>query len=262
MHGNIKNGAREKRKPHESSFRQRENNTMKMTIRKFQLVVLAAALAGTMAASAESYTITITPGRFCFIANQLNNGGNTLNEVFPFTADQGVGSTLDWFDIGLQSMSAAQFDPDDLVWYPAGITLAPGGGALLDYQGSATTLTFTGTRVSSPVLYTPVAGVQQWVSDQLPEVGTWDTIMAVAPGAGTIVRTWDPMLPGLTGDGDWVANTFDGSTWSLGAPTAAVGEAWDVYYVAPVPEPTTTGCFLSGLIALVCFQRVIQNRRS
>jgi hypothetical protein len=210
-----------------------------------------------LTASADNYTIAITPGRFCLIANQLNNGGNILNEVFPF-GEQAAGSTLDLFDIGLQSMSGEQFDPDDLVW-PAGITLAPGEGALLKYTGPETTLTFTGTRVSSPVLYTPVVGKQQWVSDQLPEVGTWNTIMAVAPGAGTIVRTWDPML-GTTGG--WVADTFDGSTWSLGAPTAAVGEAWNVYYVAPVPEPTTAGCFLLGLGALAFCQRFIKNRRS
>ena len=212
-----------------------------------------------LTASADSYTITITPGRFCLIANQLNNGGNTLNELFPFTTDHGTGSTLDLFDIGLQSQSGEQFDPDDLVWYPDGdsITLAPGGGALLKYLGPETTLTFTGTQVSSPVLYTPVAGKQQWVSDQLPEVGTWDTIMAVAPGAGTIVRTWDPML-GTTGG--WVADTFDGSTWSLGAPTAAVGEAWNVYYVAPVPEPAVSA--LLGLGALAFCQRFAKNRRS
>ena len=229
---------------------------MKMTMRKFQLAVLAVALAGTMAASAESYTITITPGRFCFIANQLNNGGNTLDEVFPFTSTSGVGSTLDKFDMGIQSMYGMQFDPDDLVWYPAGNTLSPGEGALLNYSGPETTVTFTGTRVSSPVLYTPVAGKQQWVSDQLPEVGTWDTIMAVAPGAGTIVRTWDPMLGTY---GDWVANTFDGTSWDLGAPTAAVGEAWNVYYVAPVPEPSSLGLLIGGLSLLVCHRARRRN---
>jgi hypothetical protein len=216
-------------------------------------------LACILAASAESYTVTVVPGRYCFVANQLINGGNTLDEVFPFTSTSGVGSTLDKFDIGIQSTYAMQFDGDDLVWYPAGKTLLPGEGALLNYSGPETTVTFTGTRVSSPVLYTPVAGKQQWVSDQLPEVGTWDTIIAVAPGAGTIVRTWDPMLQG-TSYGGWVANTFDGSTWSLGAPTAAVGEAWDVYYVAPVPEPAVSA--LLGLGALACFRRFTQNRRS
>jgi hypothetical protein len=30
----------------------------------------------------------------------------------------------------------------------------------------------------------------------------------------------------------------------------------------PAPEPTTTGCFLLGLGALVCFQRLAQKRRS
>ncbi len=33
-------------------------------------------------------------------------------------------------------------------------------------------------------------------------------------------------------------------------------------YVVAVPEPTTTGCFLLGLGALICVQRFAQNRRS
>jgi hypothetical protein len=215
-------------------------------------------LASLIVASADSYTITITPGRYNAIANQLNNGGNTLNELFPFTAQNGVGSVFDYYPVGSQVFSGAQFDPDDLVWYPSGdITLSPGGGALLDYTGPETTLTFTGTRVSSPVLITPVPNTLQFVSDQLPEVGSWDTIMAVAPGAGTIVRTWDPTL---SSQGGWVANTFDGSTWSLGAPTAAVGEAWNVFYVAPVPEPAVSA--LLGLGALAFCQRFAKNRRS
>jgi len=233
---------------------------MKMTIRKFQLVILAAALAGTMAASAESYTITITPGRYYAIANQLNNGGNTLNELFPFTAQNGVGSVFDYYPVGSQVFSAAQFDPDDLVWYPNGdITLSPGGGALLNYTGPETTLTFTGTRVSSPVLITPVLNALQWVSDQLPEVGTWDSIFAVAPGAGTIVRTWDPTIGS---QGDWVANNFDGSTWSLGVPTANVGEAWLVYYVAPVPEPSSFSLLFGGLGLLIWTHRARRRNLS
>jgi hypothetical protein len=33
-------------------------------------------------------------------------------------------------------------------------------------------------------------------------------------------------------------------------------------YVVAVPEPTTAGCFLLGLGALVCFQRFTQKQRS
>ena len=232
--------------------------TKKMKSKIAFAVGIGVFLSCVLTASADSYTITITPGRYNAIANQLNNGGNTLNELFPFTAQNGVGSVFDYYPVGSQVFSGAQFDPDDLVWYPSGdITLSPGGGALLDYTGPETTLTFTGTRVSSPVLITPVPNTLQFVSDQLPEVGSWDTIMAVAPGAGTIVRTWDPTL---SSQGGWVANTFDGSTWSLGAPTAAVGEAWNVYYIAPVPEPAVSA--LLGLGALAFCQRFAKNRRS
>ena len=112
-----------------------------------------------------------------------------------------------------------------------------------------TSLTFTGTRVSSPVRFTPAFETLQWVSDPLPEVGTWDTIMAVPPGAGTIVRTWDPFIGS---DGGWVANTYTGSGWTGGAPTAAVGEAWNVYYV---PEPATPALVGLGVAALMIFRR-------
>jgi hypothetical protein len=96
----------------------------------------------------------------------------------------------------------------------------------------------------------------QWVGNQLPEVSTWDSIFDVAPGAGTIVYRYN------NSNAPTSVDTFNGSTWSLGAPTANVGEAWNVYYVAPVPEPTTAGCFLLGLGALAFCQRFAKNRRS
>ncbi|MGB8370902.1 MAG: hypothetical protein ACLPYZ_08600 [Limisphaerales bacterium] len=76
-----------------------------------------------------------------------------------------------------------------------------------------------------------------------------ETSTGVFQGAGTLVDSTD-------------AYTFTDSTFTL----AFAGESnYNVTFdteATPVPEPTTAGCFLLGLGALVCFQRVTKNRRS
>jgi hypothetical protein len=224
---------------------------MKTTILK--TFGVASALAIILAASvarADSYTITIQPG-WQAIANQLNNaGGNTLDQILPFPDDGGDndGSGVLKWDVGIQNyLPTSYWDGYALAW-GNNFTLSPGEGAILDYTGASFNLTFNGTRVSAPVLITPVPDKLQYVSDQLPEVGSWNSIFAVAPGAGTIVYRMD------NATGHWDPNTFNGSTWSLGAPTANVGEAWDVYFV-PVPEPATAALVGLCVAALMIFRR-------
>jgi len=226
---------------------------MKMTIRKYQLAVLAVALAGTMAASAESYTITIKPG-YNFIVNQLNNpAGNTLEQIMPAFGPDNDGSFITTYDVPAQNMlnMVSSFDGfDDPIGWSANVALPVGQGFFFSYNGVGDlSLTFTGTRVSDPTLITPLSNKYQWVGNQLPEVGTWDSIFDVAPGAGTIVYRYNNSNAPTSKD------TFNGSTWSLGAPTANVGEAWNVYYVAPVPEPSSLGLLIGGLSLLVGIHR-------
>jgi hypothetical protein len=60
------------------------------------------------------------------------------------------------------------------------------------------------------------------------------------------IITMQDALPGLTAEANLMA---------LVSPS---GQA----YVVAVPEPTTAGCFLLGLGALICFQRFTKNRSS
>jgi hypothetical protein len=217
-------------------------------------------LASFLVASAENYTLTIKPG-FNFIVNQLDNGlGNTVAQILPSTFGEGNdNSIISMYDVATQQWlnTAAWWDGFDLVWYNPNVSLSVGRGFFFNYNDGGAgnlNLTFTGTRVSSPVLLTPTSGTYQFVGNQLPEAGTWDNIFAVAPGAGTIVYRYN------NSGSPTSVNTFDGSTWSLGAPTANIGEAWNVYYVAPVPEPAVSA--LLGLGVLFGFRRFAQKRRS
>jgi hypothetical protein len=65
------------------------------------------------------------------------------------------------------------------------------------------------------------------------------------------------------------AATMLGNLGNLGATADLVGlvSPTGQNYVVPadvatVPEPTTASCFLLGLLALACFQRFTQDRRS
>jgi len=225
---------------------------MKTTILKTFGVAsaLAIILAGSVA-RADSYTLTIQSG-WNSIANQLNNpGGNTLDQILPLpdTGGDNDGSAVLKWDVGIQNYLPTSFWDGFALTWGNNFTLSPGEGAIFDYAGPSFPLTFTGTRVSAPVLITPVPNETQYMSDQLPEPGTWNSIIAVPPGAGTEVRQMDNAI------GNWGApDIFDGSTWSLGAPTANVGEAWNLYFV-PVPEPSTCGLLLAALAALLAVAR-------
>jgi hypothetical protein len=201
-----------------------------------------------LAASADSYSITVLPG-LNFIANQLNNaGGNTLDQILPL-APANLGSYLQKYDVASQS-GLPPVNWTGSAWDQTS-TLSPGEGAFFYYVSTSDlNLTFTGTPLSSSVPFIPQPNDWQWVSDQLPEVGTWNTIISVPPGAGTVVRRWNPVLQ------EYSIDTFNGSTWSLGAPTANVGEAWSVYYVpAVVPEPAASALLGVGVAALLIFRR-------
>ncbi len=177
------------------------------------------------AAFADSYTIKVLPG-FNLIANQLDHGGNTLNEVFP------IGSVPDGSQVGKYSCNLGQWtlytydgylgdwiDPD---LNPAGgVVLAPGEGAAFhNVMAAPVNLTFTGVP-HVPVLPNLPCGCGKFnlVSLQRPTVGIYETITGLSPTEGTTVMRLDPVT------GTYVAHTFSGGAWTPTIPAASPGES-------------------------------------
>src|SRR6266436_1760342 len=108
------------------------------------LWLLAGFFLGAMALTcqADSYQIVIPANTYRLIANQLDLGGNTLDEVLPSGPPE---AQLYKYACGY---TAYIFDDIDFVWEPNGsATLRPGEGAWFKNSPTATTttLTFTGT---------------------------------------------------------------------------------------------------------------------
>src|SRR5258706_8626434 len=92
------------------------------------------------AQSTQSYSVPV-PAGFSLTANQLDNGGNTLAEIFTNVPDacviyKYVNSNGVWL--------AAYFDKSVRAWLPGSFTLAPGEGAFLE-SPVAFTVVFSGT---------------------------------------------------------------------------------------------------------------------
>jgi hypothetical protein len=100
----------------------------------------AAGIATTMAqavysVNAVGYIKLDVPAGFSMIANQLKNGGNTLDEIIP---NAGFGDTVYKFDPASGFVSSVFFGS----WSPS-LTLAPGEGAFIQ-AGAAFQVTLVG----------------------------------------------------------------------------------------------------------------------
>src|SRR5436853_456396 len=76
---------------------------------------------------ADSYQVTIPDADAVAIANHLNHGGNTLNELFPNVTD---GSMLLKWDCATGDFGDTSFCSGTGNWSP-NLTLVPGEGAVL-----------------------------------------------------------------------------------------------------------------------------------
>lgn len=173
-----------------------------------------------------NYPVTLGVGITNFIANQLDNGGNTLDEVLPVVPD---GTQLYKYDPCLKTYT----DPATFVagfgWVQgealSTMTLAPGEGAFILQPGpSPYQVILTGTRRCARSLPICLVPGLQVVSDQLPEPGNFASIVGMTPADGTVIYT---MQGGqyvryfcVQGEG-WVDELGDPA-----APVAATGEAW------------------------------------
>ena len=186
----------------------------------------------------DSYTLTLQSG-YNLIAYQFqtvganvaftNGGAQDFDAIELYncagTGSTGGGYTLYYFD----SSSPTGFD--DQNGNPVAAPLLTSGTGMF-YQnnsGVPETITFTGTPVCppSPSPLCP-CGTLSLVSYELDCPGTYEDITGLQPQPGAEVLTWN-------GSG-YNTDTFNGTSWSHGAPVLNVGEA------AFVLVPCITNC--------------------
>jgi hypothetical protein len=224
-----------------------------MKIQKLQLSIMAAGLAGAMSASAVTLTFNgVSPGdvvtlqisnAFTFgpggvyagIYNQTVDGVATPSFCIDVYRDIHVGDTFT--DYSYTDLALAPLTPAGPMGFAAATDIEKLWAA-----------------------YYPAASVNNQTAAAL-QVAIWEDIAANV-GTYTITVSGNPLVT------TEAANML-GSLSSLTAQADLVGlvSPHGQNYVvpadlAPVPEPTTVGCFLLGLGALACFQRFTQNRRS
>src|ERR1700722_898138 len=88
---------------------------------------------------APNYTLNLLSG-YNLIANQLDQGGNTLGEIFPAVPD---GSVIYKYNNAAATWSAASYSAAQGAWTPSNIPLNPGEGAFFQSPTNFT-VTLTG----------------------------------------------------------------------------------------------------------------------
>ena len=185
-------------------------------------------------AQPESYTVVLQPGQ-TLIANQLDHGSNTVNEVIP-TAPDGATFTK-WND------GTGTFDPPEtyfgaIGWEPGLATLRPGEIAFVSNPGpSPFPIIFTGVPHEYKVLSVMTPGSHHGLSQQSASVGTYESLTGCSPAEGSQVNRWD------TSTQSYQTNRFTGGAWVPSVATLNIGEG------AFVDGPIAAG---SPCLTIVC----------
>ncbi len=174
----------------------------------------------------NSYPVHVQPG-YNLIANQLDHGSNTLNEIMPVVPD---GTVFYKYDNSNANWIASAFSASNSSWLNGGtIALNPGEGAFLQ-SSSAFILSFTGNP-HVPVLpfaftgnpHVPVLPIVNLVSRQTNDIGLYENIVGTAPTNGAQMFKWD------SSNSVYTVYGFS-NIWSPSVPSAAVGES---VWIAP-----------------------------
>ena len=171
-----------------------------------------------------SYTLNLTPG-LTLIANQLDHGSNTLNEIMPSVPD---GTILYKFNNAKTNWSEAYFSSAIGVWLPPGITLNPGEGAFIQSPTNFS-LTFSGAP-KVPVLPLNIPdGACYLVSLQTNDIGDYANIVGAAAEDGAAMFLWNGAE--YTEADNLAGMWFPGG--SSNSPAIAVGES---VWISPAGE--------------------------
>ena len=161
----------------------------------------------------ESYMLTLGPGLH-LIANQLEREDSRIQTYFPL-ADM----TVSKFNPNTGNFDLAQYNANDGSWTdPTSLTLTPGEAGYVDNSSASPfTITFQGTR-RMVLQQVPLHGTN-FLSRQIPEPGTFETIALRDPESGTTFFRFNGV-----GFNSWIFD-IDAGGWSPGVPPIVpVGE--------------------------------------
>ncbi len=170
----------------------------------------------------------ILPG-FTPIANQLDNGGNTLNEIM---IEVPPGSSLLKWNPATQEYVQAFYEFTG--WSP-NLTLNPGEGAFF-HSDFPFTLVLSGQPHQPALPVELPTGQFAFLSRQTNDVGTYETIVGTPPVEGVTVYQYDTDAQPDPGDfSGWRTYTFSDGLWLPEPPMAQVGEP--LMFSSPGGEP-------------------------
>jgi hypothetical protein len=209
-------------------------------------------------ATTASYAIAIQAG-LNLIANQLDNGSNTLDEVLPSVPD---GSVLYKYNNSGGNWSSAYYSAASASWLPSGasffesptnfkFTFSPGEAAFFQAPTNFT-LTFTGVPHVPALPVSIPSGALYLLSRQTNDVGDYTNIVGLPPTDGTTVYEW-------TGS-SYSTFTYAEGAWSPSAPSTAVGQGvWISPGGSTVPPPVPTSYTVAIQAGLNLIANQVQN---
>ena len=205
-----------------------------------------------MSASATTLTFNgVSPGDV--VTLQINNAftfgpGEVYAGIYNQTVD-GMATPSFCIDVSRQIYAGQTFNN----YSYTDLSLAPLAPAGPMGSAAATDIEKLWAAYYSPSMNNQDAAALQvaiW-EDVAAKVGTYSITVSGNDPVTTEAATMLGSLSSLTAQADLVGLVSpDGQNYVVPAD------------LAPVPEPTTAGCFLLGLGALACFQRFTKNRRS
>jgi hypothetical protein len=231
----TKTGAFEKLAPH--------TVTNEINMRTKTLLLTAALAVGAATSSmAQVFSqnvvgyvnVTVTNGQFLAVANPLNNGTNTLDEILP--------------NAPANTTVVYEFTPSGFVTYTkranwgataAGRPFGPGKGFFVQNTGTTpTTLTFVG-EVPEGTKTVAIASGFNLISSAFPLSGAVETGLGLPAVNANVIFQWAPSVQ------NYVQYTRRAANWTPNEPTIGVGEGfffqaqaatnWTKTYTVPRP---------------------------
>jgi len=167
------------------------------------------------------YVNVDVPVGFSMIANPLDAGDNSLNNIIPLDAPSGT--TIYKFKVNDGAFSSISTYVTTGFWGPNGDeTLAPGEGAFI-YAPSAFSITFSG-EVMQGELVNPLSAGFSIVSSQVPQAGSLSSLGFTPATGGDTVYKFN------NGSGSYDIHTYiTGSLWGPSEPSVEVGESFFLF---------------------------------